>query len=66
MHRPAIVLADEPTAALDWQHGEAVIRLLIEQSQREGAALLAVTHDTRLVSLFERVFVLNGGRLEER
>ncbi len=64
-HRPAILLADEPTAALDWHHGEAVVRLLTEQAQREHAVLLTVTHDTRLVAMFERVFVLDAGRLCE-
>jgi putative ABC transport system ATP-binding protein len=66
VHRPAVILADEPTAALDWQHGEQVVRLLTEQARRDGAALLTVTHDTRLVPLFERVFVLDAGRLSER
>ena len=66
LHRPAVILADEPTAALDWQHGQVVMRLLIEQARAEQAALLVVTHDTRLLEMFERVFVLDGGRLRER
>jgi ABC-type lipoprotein export system ATPase subunit len=65
IHRPAILLADEPTAALDWQHGEAAVRLLVEQAQAEGAMLLTVTHDTRLVPLFRRVLRIDGGRLTE-
>src|SRR5271154_5529593 len=35
IHRPPIILADEPTAALDWQNGETVIRLLTEQAKVE-------------------------------
>jgi putative ABC transport system ATP-binding protein len=66
VHRPALILADEPTAALDWQHGAEVVRLLTGQARRDGAALVAVTHDTRLVPMFERVFELDGGRLSER
>jgi putative ABC transport system ATP-binding protein len=66
LHRPAVLLADEPTAALDWEHGEAVVRLLTEQARREKAVLLTVTHDTRLIPLFERVFLLDGGRLREQ
>jgi putative ABC transport system ATP-binding protein len=65
IHRPSILLADEPTAALDWANGEAVVRLLTEQARHEGAALLTVTHDTRLVSRFERVLTLDAGRLRE-
>jgi putative ABC transport system ATP-binding protein len=65
LHRPAILLADEPTAALDWQQGEAAVRLLVEQARAEGAMLLAVTHDTRLLPLFRRVLRIEGGRLSE-
>src|SRR5262249_6718811 len=45
VHWPAVLLADEPTAALDWQHGEAVVRLLTEQARRANAVLVTVTHD---------------------
>jgi putative ABC transport system ATP-binding protein len=65
VHRPAVILADEPTAALDWRHGETVIRLLTEQARRERAGLIAVTHDTRLVALFDRIFIVDEGRLQE-
>jgi putative ABC transport system ATP-binding protein len=66
VHRPSILLADEPTAALDGPRGEEVVGLLIEQARRDGAALLTVTHDTRLVPRFSRTLVLDGGRLSER
>ena len=62
---PAILLADEPTAALDWHHGEEVVRLLVEQARSEGAMLLTVTHDTRLLPMFGRVFRIEGGLLSE-
>jgi len=65
LHRPAILLADEPTAALDWQHGEAAVRLLVEQAQAEGSLLLVVTHDIRLVPLFRRRLHIDRGRLQE-
>jgi ABC-type lipoprotein export system ATPase subunit len=63
---PMILLADEPTASLDWRNGQAVIRLLLEQARKWGALLLTVTHDTRLVEMFERVFEINDGELVER
>jgi putative ABC transport system ATP-binding protein len=66
VHRPSIVLADEPTAALDGPTGEAVVRLLIEQARAEGALLIAVTHDTRLVKRFDRVFHMDSGRVLEQ
>jgi ABC-type lipoprotein export system ATPase subunit len=66
IHRPPILLADEPTAALDWANGEVVIRMLTEQAKFEKALLLTVTHDTRLLKFFDRVFQLEHGRLVER
>jgi putative ABC transport system ATP-binding protein len=65
LHRPPILLADEPTASLDWQHGEAAVRLLVGQAQSEGSLLLAVTHDARLLPMFGRNLSISGGRLEE-
>lgn len=65
LHRPSIILADEPTAALDWHHGQEAVRLLVEQAQAERAMLLTVTHDTRLLPMFGRVLRIEGGRLSE-
>jgi putative ABC transport system ATP-binding protein len=66
LHRPPVILADEPTAALDWANGEAVVRLLTEQARAERALLLTVTHDIRLLGYFDRVFHLEEGRVVER
>jgi putative ABC transport system ATP-binding protein len=66
LHRPPILLADEPTAALDWHNGEHAIRLLVEQAKRENALLVAVTHDTRLVPWFDRVFMIDSGSVVEQ
>jgi putative ABC transport system ATP-binding protein len=66
LHRPAVVLADEPTAALDRDNGDAVIELLISESRRAGAVLLTVSHDLRLVDRFDRVFHMDEGRVCER
>jgi putative ABC transport system ATP-binding protein len=65
LHRPSILLADEPTGALDWHHGQEAVRLLVEQAQAEGALLLTVTHDTRLLPMFGRVLRIEDGRLSE-
>ena len=63
LHRPAIILADEPTAALDWQNGAAAVRLLVEQAKTHKALLITVTHDTRLIPMFDRVLQMEGGRI---
>lgn len=61
LHRPKIVLADEPTAALDWRHGEEAVKLLIDEARAAEALLITVTHDSRLVPLFDRVLHLENG-----
>jgi putative ABC transport system ATP-binding protein len=63
LHRPPLLLADEPTAALDWKNGQAAVQLLIEQARLEQSALITVTHDTRLLDQFEVVLALESGRL---
>lgn len=65
LHRPRIVLADEPTAALDWERGQAAVQLLIEHAKQQGAMLLTVTHDPRLVPLFDHHLHIDQGRLSE-
>jgi putative ABC transport system ATP-binding protein len=66
LHSPSVILADEPTAALDWQHGEAVVRLLTREARKENALLVTVTHDTRLVGMFDRVLSMDSGRVREQ
>jgi putative ABC transport system ATP-binding protein len=62
---PTFVFADEPTAALDWKHGEQVIDLLRGAAHDAGATILVVAHDSRLVSHVDRVFHLDDGCLVE-
>ena len=64
-HRPAIILADEPTASLDTEHGLAVMRLLRRVSKEHGSAILVVTHDTRMTSEVDRVIQLRDGSIVE-
>jgi ABC-type lipoprotein export system ATPase subunit len=63
LHRPRVILADEPTAALDWENGQAATKLLVEQAHNDGALLIVVSHDTRLVPLFDRTVHLESGQL---
>ncbi len=50
-HRPALVLADEPTASVDPETAEAVMTLLTTAARQEGAALVVVTHDLELARM---------------
>jgi putative ABC transport system ATP-binding protein len=65
-HRPALILADEPTGNLDEATGDAVLDLLIDLVGETGAALLMVTHSGRLAARLDRRLHLSRGRLAER
>ena len=63
VHDPKIVLADEPTAALDRQSGRDVVELLRQLARRNGCAVLLVTHDNRILDIADRIMMLEDGRL---
>ena len=56
--RPELVIADEPTSALDEAHRDAFLRLLLQECEAAGSALLFVSHDPRLAPHFTRVLPL--------
>lgn len=62
---PRFCFADEPTAALDWKHGEQVIELLRVAAHDNGATILVVAHDARLIPHVDRVLHLEDGCLVE-
>jgi putative ABC transport system ATP-binding protein len=61
--RPQLVLADEPTAALDSNSGRAVIQLLRNLAKEEGATVLMVTHDPRIIDIADQVVYVQDGEL---
>ena len=65
---PSIVLADEPTAALDSENGHGVMKLLAEIAHIQKRAILVVTHDPRTLAYADRVVKIEDGRIisEER
>ena len=63
VHRPALLIADEPTGNLDSASGARVLELLEELRRSEGAALLIATHDRSLVTRAESVLELVDGRV---
>jgi putative ABC transport system ATP-binding protein len=60
---PAVILADEPTAALDSAAGWQVIQLLTDLAARRDRAVVIVTHDTRLLAAGDRAVALEDGRI---
>lgn len=60
---PSLILADEPTAALDSHRGRQVMELFRKVAHERGAAVIVVTHDHRALDVFDRTFEMEDGRL---
>ena len=62
--QPKLVLADEPTAALDSQTGRDVVTIMQKLAKQQGTAVLLVTHDNRILDVADRIIRMEDGRLE--
>ncbi len=62
-NEPSILFADEPTASLDADNGQLVMRLLTDLVRQRGMTLVLVTHDNRIYSYADRILHLDDGRL---
>ena len=60
---PGIILADEPTAALDGTTGRAILDLLRELAHEKGRAVVIVTHDSRALPYADRIVTIEDGRI---
>jgi putative ABC transport system ATP-binding protein len=60
-NHPRIILADEPTAALDSRRARIVVDLLSKLARDQNAAVIAVTHDEKIFDRFDRMFMLRDG-----
>ncbi|HEX3996863.1 MAG TPA: ATP-binding cassette domain-containing protein [Acetobacteraceae bacterium] len=60
---PGLILADEPTAALDRQSGGEVVRLLCDLARQRGVPILLVTHDARILDVADRIIGMEDGRI---
>ena len=65
-NRPRILLADEPTAALDSAMGRKVMELLRDAARKHDAGVLVVTHDHRAIDVFDRIWVMEDGKIERQ
>ncbi|MBD2035303.1 ATP-binding cassette domain-containing protein, partial [Leptolyngbya sp. FACHB-321] len=61
--RPKLVLADEPTAALDKKSGRDVVELMQKLAAEQGCTILLVTHDNRILDIADRIVYMEDGRL---
>ena len=60
---PSVILADEPTAALDSENGKAIMGILAEIAKEPGRGVLVVTHDPRLVPFADRIVHIEDGNI---
>jgi lipoprotein-releasing system ATP-binding protein len=65
INRPALLLADEPTGALDQKSSGNLTDLLIELNKEEGVALVVVTHSMEVAKKMDRIYQLENGKLQE-
>jgi len=65
VRQPGLILADEPTAALDRQSGQDVVYLMRDLGRRHGVPILLVTHDPRILDVADRVVAMEDGRIVE-
>ena len=60
---PGLILADEPTAALDRQSGQEVVTLLRDLARSRGVPILLVTHDPRILDIADRIVAMEDGKV---
>lgn len=65
-NKPSLLLADEPTAALDSHMGRKVMELLKNVAHTHHTAVLVVTHDHRAIDVFDRIWMMEDGKLSEK
>ena len=63
VNRPKLVLADEPTAALDKKSGRDVVELMQHLAKEQGSTILMVTHDNRILDIADRIVDMEDGHL---
>lgn len=63
---PKIVLADEPTAALDKKSGRDVVNIMHDLAKDQGCTILLVTHDNRILDIADRIVYMEDGRLSKQ
>lgn len=64
IHKPRIILADEPTAALDEKSGREAVTLFREMADRDGCTVLIVTHDNRILDVADRIINMVAGHIK--
>jgi putative ABC transport system ATP-binding protein len=65
-NRPSLILADEPTAALDRQRGRQVMELFRKVAREQNGAVIVVTHDHRALDVFDTIYEMEDGMIKKK
>ncbi|MCA9230178.1 MAG: ABC transporter ATP-binding protein [Planctomycetales bacterium] len=65
-NRPGVILADEPTAALDGQRGRQVMELFAQVAHEQQAGVIVVTHDHRSLDVFDTIYEMEDGAMQRQ
>ncbi len=65
-NRPSVILADEPTAALDSSRGRQVMELFAQVAHEQGAGVIVVTHDHRALDIFDTIYEMEDGLMQRK
>jgi len=64
-NRPPVILADEPTAPLDSERAQGVMRILDQMALQYQTAIVVVTHDEKIIPIFKRIYHIRDGKTYE-
>lgn len=64
-NHPSVILADEPTAALDGERGRQVMELFAKVAHEQGAGVIVVTHDHRALDVFDTIYEMEDGLMQQ-
>ncbi len=65
-NRPSVILADEPTAALDSHRGRQVMELFSQVAHEQSAGVIVVTHDQRSLDVFDTIYEMEDGKMQRQ
>ncbi|NOY28969.1 MAG: ABC transporter ATP-binding protein [Planctomycetes bacterium] len=65
-NRPSVLLADEPTAALDSERGRQVMELFAQVAHEQSAGVIVVTHDHRSLDIFDAIYEMEDGKMQRQ
>ena len=65
-NRPSVILADEPTAALDSHRGRQVMELFAQVAHEQGSGVIVVTHDHRALDVFDTIYEMEDGVMRKQ